>query len=107
MKDSIQFLNRKKREKFDWDNDKLSNLEVKTDPYKMIHPNISGKLPRSELERDHTTPSQGTVSSGPRATNQASAARISAGLDAPLTDSAATKGVNGAHAAEGSDDANC
>ena len=31
MKDSIQFLNRK-RKKFDWDNDKLSDLEVKKVP---------------------------------------------------------------------------
>ena len=44
MKDSIQFLNRK-GEKFDWDDDELSDLEVKTEPSKMIHPDISVEFP--------------------------------------------------------------
>ena len=39
MKYSIQFFNRKGK-KFDWDNDELSNLEVKKDPIKTIHPDI-------------------------------------------------------------------
>ena len=48
MKDSVQFLNRK-GEKFDWDDDELSDLEVKTEPSKMIHPDISAELPGMEL----------------------------------------------------------
>ena len=105
MKDSVQFLNRK-GEKFDWDNDEMSDLEVKTDPSKMIHPNISAELPGIELQRDRTNPSRVTVRSGPTPTKQAAASRISVGLDAPLVDSAATIGVNDAPVAESSDDAN-
>ena len=104
MKDSIQFLNRK-GETFDWDNDELSDLEVKTDPSEMIHPNIMAELPGIELQRDRTTPSRVTVRSGTSPTKQAAAARISAGLGAPPADSAATKGVDNAPTAEGSDDA--
>ena len=44
MKDLIQFLNRKEK-KFDWENYKLSDLEVKKDPIKMIHPDIPAELP--------------------------------------------------------------
>ena len=104
MKDSIQFLNRK-GEKFDWDYDKLSNLEVKTEPSKMIHPDILVELPGMELQCGCNTPSRVTVRSGPTPTKQAAAARISAGLDAPSADSAETRGVDDAPAAEGSDDA--
>ena len=57
MRDSIQFLNRKEK-KFDWENDKMSDLEVKKDPIKMIHPDIPAKLPGIKLERDVHTPSQ-------------------------------------------------
>ena len=67
MKDSIQFLNRRGK-KFDWGNDKLSDLEVKNDPLKMIHPDIPAELPGIELERDHYTPSQVTVRSKPSVT---------------------------------------
>ena len=62
MKDSIQFLNRKGK-KFDWDNDELSDLEVKKDPSKMIHPDIPEYLPGIELERERNTPSRVTVRS--------------------------------------------
>ena len=57
MKDSVQFLNRK-GEKFDWDNDKMSDLEVKTDPSKMIHPDLLAELPGIDFQRDRTNPSQ-------------------------------------------------
>ena len=104
MKDSVQFLNRK-GEKFDWDDDELSELEVKTEPSKMIHPDILAELPGMELQRDYNTPSRVTVRSGPTPTEQAAAAEIAAGLDAPYENSAETRGVDDAPAAEVSDDA--
>ena len=99
-----QFLNRK-GEKFDWDNNKLSKLEVKKDPSKMIHPNISAELPGVELQRNLTTPSRVTVRKGPNPTERSAAARVTAGLDAPPNKDATTRGVDDAPAAEGSDDA--
>ena len=104
MKDSIQFLNRKGK-KFEWYNDELSNLEVKKDPSKMIHPDIPAELPGIELERDRNTPSRVTVRIKPSVTEQASSARISAGLDVPPEDSAVTIGVYDAHATDGNDNA--
>ena len=102
MKDSIKFLNRKGK-KFDWDNDKLSDLEVKKDPLKMIHPDILEELPGIELERDHNTLSRVTVRSKTSVTEKAAAARISSGLDAPPEDSAVTRGVDDAPIMGGSD----
>ena len=104
MKDCIQFLIRTGK-KFDWDNDKLSNLEVIKDPLKMIHPDIPVELPGIDLERDRNTPSRVTVHSKTIVTEQAAAARISAGLDAPPEDSAVTRGVEDAPSTEGRDDA--
>ena len=104
IKDSIKLLNRKGN-KFDWDKDKLSNLEVKKDPLKIIHPDIPEELPGIEFERDHNTPSRVTVRSKPSVTKQAAAARISAGVDEPPEDSTVTRGVDDATATNGSDDA--
>ena len=59
MRDSIQFLNRKGK-KFDWDNDELSDLGVKKDPIKMIHPDMPAELLGIKLERDLHTPLQVT-----------------------------------------------
>ena len=102
MKDSIQFLNRKGK-KFEWYNDKLSNLEVKKDPIKMVHPDIPAELPGINLERDLHTPSRVTIRRKPSVTEQAAAARISAGLDAPHEDNAMTRGVDDAPASDGGD----
>ena len=104
MKDSIQFLNRKGK-KFDWDNDELSDLEVKKYPLKMVHPDIPAEFPRIEIERDRNTPSRVTVRSKPSVTKQAEAARVSDGLDAPPEDSAVTRVVDDAPATDGNDDA--
>ena len=100
MKDSIQFLNRKGK-KFNWDNDKLYDLEVKKDPMKMIHLNIPAELTGIKLERDLNTPLRVTVRSKPSVTEQAEAARISAGLDASREDSAVTRGVDDAPTTDG------
>ena len=104
MKDSIQFLNRKGK-KFDWDNDELSDLEVKKYPIKIIYPDITAELPRIKLERDLNTLSRVTVCSKPSVTKQAADASISAGLDAPREDSAVTRGVDDAPATDGGDNA--
>ena len=100
MKDSIQFLNRKGKN-FDWDNDELSDLEVKKDTLKTIHPDIPEELPGIELEHDHNNPSQVTVRSIPSVTKKVGAARISAGLYAPPEDSAVARGVDDAPATDG------
>ena len=102
MKDSIQFLKRKGKT-FDWDNDEPSDLEVKKDPIKMIHPDIPAELPGIKLERDLNTPSRVTVRSKPSVAEQAAAARISAGLDAPREDRAMTRGVDDAPTTDGGD----
>ena len=81
----------------------VSNLEVKIDPIKMIHPDIQAELPGIKLERDLNTPSRVKVRSKPSVTEQAAAARISSGLDAPGEDSAVTRGVNDAPATDGGD----
>ena len=56
MRDSIQFLNRK-RKKFDCDNYELSDLEANKYPIKMFHPDIPAEFPGIKLERDLHTPS--------------------------------------------------
>ena len=104
MKDSIQFLNRKGK-KFDWDNNKLYDLEVKKDPIKMIHPDIPVEFPKIKLEHDFNSLSRVTVCSKPSVTKQSAAARISAGLDVPHEDSAVTRGVDDAPATDGGDNA--
>ena len=100
MRDSIQFLNRKGN-KFDWDNDKLSDLEVKKDPIQMIHPDIPADLPGIKLERDLHTPSRVTVRRKPSVTEQAAATRISTGLDAPNEDITMNRGLDDAPATDG------
>ena len=102
MKDSIQSLNRKGK-KFDWDNDKLFDLEVKKNQSKMIHPDILAELTGIELRLNLVTPSPVTVRKEQSPTKQAAAARIAAGPDVPPADSAATRGVDDAPAADGSD----
>ena len=57
LKDSIKFLNRSEK-KFDWDNDKLSEIEVKEDQSKMIHPNVPAEIPGIELESNLAAPSR-------------------------------------------------
>ena len=57
----------------------------------MIHPDIPEELPGIKLERDLHTPSQVTVRRKPSVTEQAAAARITAGLDASHEDSAMTR----------------
>ena len=102
MEDSIQFLNRKGK-KFNWDNDELSDLEVKKDPIKMIYPDIPAELPGIKLECDLNTLSRVTVHSKPSVTKQVAAARISDGLDTTREDSAMNRGVDDSPAMGGGD----
>ena len=59
----------------------------------MIHPGIPAELPGINLERDLHTPSRVTIRRKPSVTEQATAARISAGLDAPQEDNVITREV--------------
>ena len=104
LKNTIQFLNRKGK-KFNWDNNKLSDLEVKEDQLKMIHPNIPVELPGIELGINWTALLRLIVRNKSAAAEQASAARIYAGLDAPPGYGAGARGVDDAPDANGNGDA--
>ena len=69
----------------------------------MIHPDIPAELPGIKLERDLHTPSRVTVRRKPSVTEQAAAARISAGLDVPHEDNAMTRGLDDAPTTDGGD----
>ena len=79
-KNAIQFLNRHE-EKFDWDNDDLSKLEVTTEHPKMIHPDMVANLPGIELESDFPIMAVLTSVNLPDIMTQLTATRINAGLD--------------------------
>ena len=72
----------------------------------MIHPDIPAELPGIKLERDLHTPSRVTVRRKTSVTEQAAAARITAGLDAQHEDNAMARGVNDAPATDGSNNTN-
>ena len=72
----------------------------------MIDPDIPAELPGIKLEQDLHTPSRVTVRRKPSVTEQAEAARITAGLDAPHKDNTMTRGVDDAPATDGGENTN-
>ena len=80
LKDSITFTNQHGK-KFDWENDNLSDLEVKNDQLKMIHPTIPAELTGIKLKSDRAAPSRVQVLSSRDITHHASDARVTAGLN--------------------------
>ena len=52
LKGQIKFLNRK-GEKFDWDNDDLSEIEMAKKEPKLVQPNFIAEIPGIEVESDY------------------------------------------------------
>ena len=50
MRNKFEFLNRN-GEKFDWKNDDLAEIEVKTQEEKLVQPDFIAKIPGIALER--------------------------------------------------------
>ena len=72
----------------------------------MMHPDIPAEMPGINLERDLHTPSRMMICRKPSVTEQAAAARISAGLDAPQEDNAKTIGVDDSPSTDGGNNTN-
>ena len=54
LKGQIKFLNQK-GEKFDWDNDDLTEIEMADIEPKLVHPNYISEIPGIEVESDYET----------------------------------------------------
>ena len=75
-KESTTFLNQQ-HEKFDWENDDMSDLVLPKDQPKTIHPTIAAELPGIEVERE--TPSRVQILNSMDVTDRASVARVTGG----------------------------
>ena len=102
--ESITFLNRH-HDKFDWENDNMSDLVVTKDQPKLIHPTIAAELPGIDVESDRTTPSRVQILNNTDVTDCASAARVIAGLDVEVETNTETRGVDIASVSVLNDDA--
>ena len=96
MRNKLEFLNRN-GEKFDWENDDLAKIEVKTREEKLVQPDFITEIPGIPLESDYqeieppNTLSQ--VQEMPAAQRTA-AARKNAGRDMKVTTQITPRGVD-------------
>ena len=103
-KESITFLNRH-HEKFDWENNGMSDLVVTKDQPKMIHPTITAELPGIKVVSDRAAPSRVQILNSTDVTDRASAARVIAGIDVEVVTNTETRGVDIASDSVVNDDA--
>ena len=102
MQNKLEFLNRN-GEKFDWENDDLAEIEVKTVEEKLVQPNFIAEIPGIPLESDYLEIQPPQISNQvPEipAAQRTAAARKNAGRDVQMTTQITPRGVD-----EGDDDA--
>ena len=96
MRNKLEFLNRN-GEKFDWENDDLAEIEVKTKEEKLVQPDFIAEIPGIPLESDYQEIQPPNTSSQVQkmpAAQRTAAARKNAGRDMQMTTQIKPRGVD-------------